>query len=224
MKRGEVIAHSGNSGHSFAPHLHYQLMSPSDRVLDPFDVQPTRKVTIAAADRPALAEQVARWRSMMTTPVAASPPRPVLQAGTPASARPTGTAPAEGADRLGGAPDAVAAARCAVDERPGRHPLLGRSRLRPWRCSPRPSSTRRTSSWSDVHGAVTAGAVAARARIGVASCLFLAYVCVLVSFGRRLLGLHPGRGCETVGAILGVLVVLDHALGATHPASVLIRR
>jgi murein DD-endopeptidase MepM/ murein hydrolase activator NlpD len=86
VKRGEVIAHSGNSGHSFAPHLHYQLMSPSDRVLDPFDVQPTRKVTIVAEDRPALAEQVAKWRSMMTTPVAATP-GPALQAGTPASVR-----------------------------------------------------------------------------------------------------------------------------------------
>ncbi len=86
VKRGEVIAHSGNSGHSFAPHLHYQLMSPSDRVLDPFDVQPTRKVTMATTDRPALAEQVARWRSMMTSPVAVTP-GPALQAGTPAAAR-----------------------------------------------------------------------------------------------------------------------------------------
>ena len=81
VKKGEVIAHSGNSGHSFAPHLHYQLMSPSDRVLDPFDVHATQKVNLAAADRPALTEQVAKWRSMMTTRVAATPspavvPRP----------------------------------------------------------------------------------------------------------------------------------------------------
>src|SRR4029077_13835593 len=80
VNRGEVIAHSGNSGHSFAPHLHYQLMSPSDRVLDPFEVQPTQKVTLPAADRPALNEQVAKWRSMMTTPVAATP-GPALQVG-----------------------------------------------------------------------------------------------------------------------------------------------
>ncbi len=73
VKQGEVIAHSGNSGHSFAPHLHYQLMSASDRVLDPFDVHPTQKVSLAAADRPALTEQVAKWRSMMTAPVAATP-------------------------------------------------------------------------------------------------------------------------------------------------------
>jgi len=73
VKRGEVIAHSGNSGHSFAPHLHYQLMSADDRVLDPFDVQPTHRISLGPVDRPALLEQVARWRSMMTTPVAASP-------------------------------------------------------------------------------------------------------------------------------------------------------
>ena len=73
VQRGEVIAHSGNSGHSFAPHLHYQLMSPSDRVLDPFEVQPTRKVTLPAADRPALTEQVTRWRSMMVSTVAVTP-------------------------------------------------------------------------------------------------------------------------------------------------------
>jgi murein DD-endopeptidase len=74
VKRGEVIAHSGNSGHSFAPHLHYQLMSPSDRVLDPFDVQPTHKVTLAAEERPGLTEQVAKWRSMMTAQVAGAAP------------------------------------------------------------------------------------------------------------------------------------------------------
>ena len=84
VKRGEVIARSGNSGHSFAPHLHYQLMSAADQVLDPFDVQPTRKVSLGPAERVGLTEQVAKWRSMMTTPVAATP---ALQAGTPAGAR-----------------------------------------------------------------------------------------------------------------------------------------
>lgn len=37
VKKGQVFAKSGNSGHSFAPHLHYQLMQ-GDRVVDPFKV------------------------------------------------------------------------------------------------------------------------------------------------------------------------------------------
>jgi murein DD-endopeptidase len=82
VKKGEVIAHSGNSGHSFAPHLHYQLMSPSDRVLDPFDVHATTKVNLTAADRPALTEQVTKLRSMMTTRVAATPSPAVVPAAT----------------------------------------------------------------------------------------------------------------------------------------------
>ena len=82
VKTGEVIAHSGNSGHSFAPHLHYQLMSASDRVLDPFEVQPTRKVNLAAAEKPALTEQVTKYRSMMTTRVAATPSPPIVPATT----------------------------------------------------------------------------------------------------------------------------------------------
>ena len=80
VKKGEVIAHSGNSGHSFAPHLHYQLMSSSDRVLDPFDVQATQKVNLAAADKPALTEQVTKLRSIMTTRVATNPSPAVMPA------------------------------------------------------------------------------------------------------------------------------------------------
>lgn len=59
-------------------------MSTTDQVLDPFDVQPTRRVSLGPAERVGLTEQVAKWRSMMTTPVAATP---ALQAGTPPSVR-----------------------------------------------------------------------------------------------------------------------------------------
>src|SRR6516165_600503 len=95
VKKGEVIAHSGNSGHSFAPHLHYQLMSPSDRVLDPFDVSATKKVNLGAADKPALTEQVTKWRSMMTTRVASTPSSAVVPAAatSPALGVASGTPP-----------------------------------------------------------------------------------------------------------------------------------
>ena len=53
VKKGEHIALSGNSGHSFAPHLHYQLEDASGRVLDPFDVHKTERRALAAVARPA---------------------------------------------------------------------------------------------------------------------------------------------------------------------------
>ena len=46
VARGEVVARSGNSGHSTAPHLHYQLEAPDGRVLDPFAVLASRKVVL----------------------------------------------------------------------------------------------------------------------------------------------------------------------------------
>lgn len=53
VRRGERIARSGNSGHSFAPHLHYQLEDAEQGILDPFRVQRVRRVALAPGDRPA---------------------------------------------------------------------------------------------------------------------------------------------------------------------------
>jgi murein DD-endopeptidase MepM/ murein hydrolase activator NlpD len=60
VRRGEVIAQSGNSGHSFAPHLHYQLEDASGTVLDPFAVLKTERRTLPAAERPAFDAERAR--------------------------------------------------------------------------------------------------------------------------------------------------------------------
>jgi murein DD-endopeptidase len=51
VRKGEVIASSGNSGHSFAPHLHYQLEDGSGKVLDPYDVHRIEKRALPAGQR-----------------------------------------------------------------------------------------------------------------------------------------------------------------------------
>jgi murein DD-endopeptidase len=67
---GQVLAHSGNSGHSFAPHLHYQLMSPDDRVMDPFESHRTFHRALSAEQRPALEAEIRRLDSLLGSPVA----------------------------------------------------------------------------------------------------------------------------------------------------------
>jgi len=74
VHRGEVIAHSGNSGHSFAPHLHYQLEAEDGRVLDPFQEYPTRRAALAPSDRAALDALVAEARRQLGLPVEGAAP------------------------------------------------------------------------------------------------------------------------------------------------------
>lgn len=70
FKRGEVIAHSGNSGRSFAPHLHYQLMR-GDRVLDPFREHQVYRREVPASAKAAFDRERARLDALLA-PVAAS--------------------------------------------------------------------------------------------------------------------------------------------------------
>jgi murein DD-endopeptidase len=60
VRKGEVVAASGNSGHSFAPHLHYQLEDASGKVLDPFDTLKTERRAVPASDRAAFDAERAR--------------------------------------------------------------------------------------------------------------------------------------------------------------------
>ena len=65
VKKGEQVAVSGNSGHSFAPHLHYQLESSDGQVLDPFEVQPVHRIAVAAAAHPAFDAERARLDALL---------------------------------------------------------------------------------------------------------------------------------------------------------------
>ena len=67
---GQVIADSGNSGRSFAPHLHYQLMTQDDRVIDPFDSHRTFRRSLSADQKPALEAEIRRMDSLLGAAVA----------------------------------------------------------------------------------------------------------------------------------------------------------
>ena len=59
VSRGEVVGKSGNTGHSFAPHLHYQLMA-GEKILDPFAVQETARKKLPEKEKAAFATEMAR--------------------------------------------------------------------------------------------------------------------------------------------------------------------
>ncbi len=70
VQAGQVIAKSGNSGRSFAPHLHYQLMSQSDRVLDPFDQHKTWRKSLKSEARAGFDAEARRLETLMSSKVA----------------------------------------------------------------------------------------------------------------------------------------------------------
>ena len=47
---GTPVAHSGNTGHSTAPHLHYELRSKSGKLLNPFELHETVQVKLEGKD------------------------------------------------------------------------------------------------------------------------------------------------------------------------------
>jgi murein DD-endopeptidase len=60
VSRGEVVGKSGNTGHSFAPHLHYQLMAGHEKILDPFAVQETSRKKLPEKEKAAFSTEMTR--------------------------------------------------------------------------------------------------------------------------------------------------------------------
>jgi murein DD-endopeptidase len=67
---GAMLGRSGNSGRSFAPHLHYQLEVGEDRVLDPYETHRTYRRSLPAAQRPTLEAEIRRLDGLLGTTVA----------------------------------------------------------------------------------------------------------------------------------------------------------
>ncbi len=73
VKKGDVIAASGNTGHSFAPHLHYQLADSAGKVIDPFESHKTMHAALDMKQKPQLDAEVARFKKLFgSDPVAGS--------------------------------------------------------------------------------------------------------------------------------------------------------
>jgi len=64
---GAVLGRSGNSGRSFAPHLHYQLEAADERVLDPYETHRTYRRSLAPALRSAFEAEVRRLDGLLGT-------------------------------------------------------------------------------------------------------------------------------------------------------------
>lgn len=92
VARGEVIARSGNTGHSFAPHLHYQLASAAGKILDPFVSHATTRRTLPVQDQATFAAERGRLDHLLDLvsgpkPGGAPAPAVVPTAAQPASRR-----------------------------------------------------------------------------------------------------------------------------------------
>jgi murein DD-endopeptidase MepM/ murein hydrolase activator NlpD len=65
VARGQVVGRSGNTGHSYAPHLHYQVMSRAGRGLDPFANQRTFRRELPAAHRAGFDAEATRLAALL---------------------------------------------------------------------------------------------------------------------------------------------------------------
>ena len=72
IKRGQVVAQSGNTGHSFAPHLHYQLMTATRPVVDPFAAHHVSRRHLPTVDKSSFDSEARRLEMLLDTKPAGS--------------------------------------------------------------------------------------------------------------------------------------------------------
>lgn len=65
LKAGTALGVVGNTGHSFAPHLHYQVQRDKHKPLDPYKIQGSTYKRLPASAMPAFQDELARLRRAM---------------------------------------------------------------------------------------------------------------------------------------------------------------